>query len=244
MRMRPVLCAMLSIGTLSAMAEEPTTAEPTIKPLASAIVQSHTYLFYHPDLRWQLQGLAHLDAHDYEQALVAFKNAARYGDKGAQAMVAEIYWKGLGRPPDRALAYAWMDLAATRHSRKLSLLREYYWQQLDAEERARALTVGREIAAMYRDELTFENMRAALQRFQRHQRMSRAMSAGVSSHRLMLAGGGSISVRRFGGANDPHWNPALYVRWRDAFFENPGGGQVEVGELQTVPAEPAIGTDD
>src|SRR3546814_6686092 len=68
----------------------------------------------HPDVRWRHEALHSYSRHEYDIALDQFLRAARYGDKPAQAMLAEMYWKGTGVAQDRPRGYAWMDIAAER----------------------------------------------------------------------------------------------------------------------------------
>jgi len=209
--------------------------EPTAAP--SPIVHSVSYLSYHPDLNYQIQGQAAFEDGNHGKALWLFRKSAAYGDKGSQAMIAEMHWMGLGTPKDRALAYVWMDLASSRGSRKLTLLREHYWLQMSAEERLRALDIGPSVFVEFADAITMGRMQDKLRSFERHRRMSRAMSAGVSEHHVVMVGGGNMKVASIGGKDDPHWDPERYLEWRDAFFENPGGATVDVGELVTLPAK-------
>src|SRR3546814_17375883 len=65
----------------------------------------------------------------------------------SQGMVAEMLWNGDGVERDRALADAWMDLAAERGYAGFHGLRERYWSALDEAGRARALEAGQEVYA-------------------------------------------------------------------------------------------------
>src|SRR5690606_37219363 len=90
------------------------------------------FLKAHPDLRYRLHGLEKYKERDFDDALKFFRRAAFYADKPSQGMVAEMYWRGEGVEQDRALAYAWMDLAAERGYRGFLGLRERYWNALGA----------------------------------------------------------------------------------------------------------------
>src|SRR3546814_613891 len=70
------------------------------------------FLSSHPDMRWRREGLYSYNQEEYDIAMDQFLRAARYADKPSQAMIAEMYWKGIGVPRDRELGYAWMDWAA------------------------------------------------------------------------------------------------------------------------------------
>ena len=67
-------------------------------------------------------------------------------------MLGEMHWEGLGGPRDRALGYAWMDLAAERYYEDFYLLRERYWSQLGAQEREQALRRGQPLLRKYGDD--------------------------------------------------------------------------------------------
>lgn len=225
--------AMVLVGSMSLFSGTDVQADvapPAARP--NSLVGTKFYLAYHPDLQYQLDAQAAYDDGKFGKALWLFKFSAAYGDKGSQAMIAEMYWRGLGVAPDRATAYAWMDLASSRGSRKLTLLREYYWSQLNAAERQQAVQVGQAIFAEYGDHLTLPRMQDKLRSRERHNRMARAMSAGVNMVHFMPVGGGRTLAGIKGPPDEPHWDPDRYLEWRDAFFENPSGAQVEVGRLQ------------
>lgn len=234
---------MVTTGlTFTALFTDPATPVPEAPPIRAApspIVNTISYMAYHPDLKYQLDGQAALEDGKHGKALWLFEKSAAYGDKGSQAMIAEMHWRGLGVPRNRPLGYVWMDLASSRGSRKLTLLREHYWLQMTAEEQAEALRVGPGVFAAYGDALTLPRMQEKLRSVERHRRWSRAMSAGVSEHYLLTPGGGRVKVDSFGGPGDPHWDPERYLEWRDAYFEHPGGANVEVGELVTDAKLPA-----
>src|SRR5690606_23590520 len=109
------------------------------------------FLAGHPDLRWRREGQHSYSRGEYDIALDQFLRAARYGDKPAQAMLAEMYWKGIGVARDRPRGYAWMDIAAERRFPNFVILRERYWNNLDARERERAIDVGRQLMDEYGD---------------------------------------------------------------------------------------------
>lgn len=93
------------------------------------------FLAGHPDPRWRREGQHSCSRGDYEIALDQFLRATCYVDKLAHAMLAEMYWKGIGVARDRSRGYAWMDIAAERRFPNFLILRERYWNDLDAGER-------------------------------------------------------------------------------------------------------------
>ncbi|KAF1013304.1 MAG: hypothetical protein GAK31_03453 [Stenotrophomonas maltophilia] len=101
------------------------------------VLQSPDFLVHHPDLRFRRLALDARERGRDDEARTQFRNAARYGDKLSQAALADLLWNGQGGPADRALGYAWMDLAAERGTEWLVVQRERYWQAPLADERAR-----------------------------------------------------------------------------------------------------------
>src|SRR3546814_11625453 len=108
---------------------------------------------------------------EYVLAMDPFLRAARYADKPAQAMSAEMHWRGLGVPQDRELGYAWMDLAAERMYPNFVIKRERYWQLLDADQRSNAIERGQQLLAEYGDD-------AAQPRLAKVLRQDRAATTG------------------------------------------------------------------
>ena len=112
--------------------------EPDIAPelLTEGFLQAH------PDIRWRREGLHAFHHKRYDEAHAMFLRAAHYADKASMAMLAEMYWKGLGVARDRPIGYAWMDLAAERMYPNFTILRERYWSELDQAEQAAAIERG------------------------------------------------------------------------------------------------------
>lgn len=86
----------------------------------------------HPDLFWRRAGTLDYERGRHAEAMLKFRRAARYADKAAQAMIAQMLWNGDGVAADRALAYAWADLAAERGYPRFIATRERFWNELDA----------------------------------------------------------------------------------------------------------------
>jgi len=146
-----------------ALAAKPSPAaapDPTEDPM----MITAGFLSGHPDLRFRLLGIEKRDAGKMEQAFGFFQRAGFYADKPSQAMVAEMLWNGTGTPVNRALAYAWMDLAAERGYEGFLDLRERYWAALTPEERDRALQEGPAVYARFGDEAARPRIDAALRR--------------------------------------------------------------------------------
>jgi hypothetical protein len=157
-----VLAAVALGGSAWAQAQDPsTTIDPTI-------AGSDSFLQARPDLRWRRDGVEALQRGDHRVAQERFRRAARYGDKLSQAMIGEMLWNGRGIDRDRALAYAWMDLAAERNQRDLVLKREFYWSRLSPAEQARAVEKGTALYAAYGDDVATPRLEREMERARRN----------------------------------------------------------------------------
>lgn len=191
-------------------------------------VQSEAFLNAHPDMKYRNQGWAAHEAGDFPAAVNAFRQAAMFGDKASQALLAELFWQGKGVPQDRARAYVWSDLAAERGYPQLLAVREHYWAGLDEAERERALAIGRELYAEYGDDV-------ALPRLAKHLMRARRSMAGGRPNR-----GADVHVRDAGGRwvripghyfySATLWEPARYQQWEDEKWMPPREGRVQVGD--------------
>lgn len=145
---RPLAAALLGLLALPAAGSGP---PPRTDAYEAIVLQSHEFLVYHPDLRFRGLGMQARERGRHEEARIDFRNAARYGDKLSQAALADMLWNGQGGPADRALGYAWMDLAAERGTEWLVVQRERFWEALSADERERAVREGRALYAEFGD---------------------------------------------------------------------------------------------
>lgn len=105
----------------------------------------------HPNELWRLYGSDAVAKGNWGDAMRHYRKAARYADKYSQHRISLLYWHGAGVDQDRAMAYAWADLAAERRYPTLIALREKMWESLDESERQRALQVGEAIYAEFGD---------------------------------------------------------------------------------------------
>jgi hypothetical protein len=200
----------------------------------ASIVSSHGFLSAHPDLHWRLLGLDAYREAKFAKALVFFRRAARYADKPAQGMVAEMLWQGQGVTQDRALAYAWMDLAAERHYPTMLINRERYWKQLDAEERAQALAKGEAVYAEFGDAVAKPRMEQALRRGRMNTTGSR--TGFVGSLKIVLMGpGGETTIDGSHYYAPKFWEPEAYWSWTDTEWRELPKGRVDIGPLQAAP---------
>lgn len=184
-----VLAALASIPwATSAEAQETAERKPTAtfsapdKPVEGRMVlrdttsdelatQTRGLLAARPDVRWRMIGERARAEGRHEQAYLSFRRAARHGDKKSQSILAHMHHDGSGAVRDPVLAFAWMAVAAERGDRAYTRLRDSYWRQLDADQRADARARARDLRAEYGDA-------AALPRLQRSIRLARHQSTG------------------------------------------------------------------
>ena len=199
------------------------------------MLSSHAFLAAHPDLNFRLQGLRRYEAGDHDRALELFRRAARYADKPSQAMVAEMLWEGTGTPADRALAYAWMDLAAERNYRSIVLKRETYWAALKDSERQRALALGEQVYRDYGDAVAQPRLEKKLRQARQHTTGSRVGMTGNLKIIIETPNGPqTIDGSQFYAKE--LWEPALYWSWQEKSWNAPTGGEVDVGPVRSHPA--------
>lgn len=216
----------------SAMSASPAPPDPT----GDRLMMSAGFLSAHPDLRFRLLGLEKHKAGKREDAFRFFQYASQYADKPSQAMVAEMLWNGNGTPQDRALAYAWMDLAAERGYEGFIGLRERYWSQLDQAERARALAEGEAIYARYGDAAAKPRIAAVLRRERKATTGSR--TGAVGNLRIVVmgpAGPEEIDGSKF--YDERYWDPTKYQAWHDAVWMKPRIATVNVGGVQQIKSD-------
>ncbi|WP_448482076.1 sel1 repeat family protein [Pseudoxanthomonas mexicana] len=206
-------------------------------------VLTEGFLAAHPDLRWRAEGVRSYERKDYASALTELKRAAYYGDKPAQAIIAEMYWGGIGVPTDRALAYAWMDVAAERLYHDFLVRREGYWRALDEAQRRDALERGQAVLAEYGDDVAKPRLEKILKREMRRVTGSRVGFVGnltIIPNTGPLAGTG-MTLRGDEYYAPQYWQPEKYWQLQDALWKAPLKGRVRVGELESVESKAASG---
>ncbi len=228
-----LLLAALAMTPAFAAGTE-TTAAPRKEP---DFVATAAFMSGHPDLRWRIAGLNAHRKGEYGEALEAFRRAARFADKPAAAAIAELYWEGKGVAQDRALAYAWMDLAAERQWRLFLVRREGMWAELTDAERERALAVGAALYEVFGDAVAKPRMARALRNARRNTTGSRTGSAGSlrienpSANANLIVDGSQFYAEKY-------WDPKMYWRWQQETWAPELQGRVDVGTV-TATAEPS-----
>jgi hypothetical protein len=209
--------------------------EPGIKPE----ILTEGFLSAHPDLRWRREGLYSYNKKQYDIAMDQFRRAARYGDKPSQAMLAEMYWEGIGTKQDRGLGYAWMDLAAERRYANFLIMRERYWRKLDAAQQQDAIERGQPLLAEYGDDIAKPRMSWVLKRARLTMTGTRTGSLGMAGPMRIipmtgpLAGSG-LTLSGEDYYQKKYWAPKEYWEWQDEVWSAPREGKVEVGDVEPV----------
>ena len=241
------LAIVLTLGLASiAAASASVSAETAKRPQDQAISNWQSFINQHPDLLYRMRGLKAYEKARYGEALFNFKFAAKYADKAAQGMVADMLWKGEGGPVDRAQAYAWIDLAAERGYPAMLVIREKMWSQLTVSEQKQALALGEGLYEIYGDEVAKPRLEMVL---------VRGLRNSVTGSRIGYVGTLEISSSDRGAKNiksgnmptfdgeffyqDKLWQPSEYWQWKDASWKNPAEGKVDIGPLEKPQQAPS-----
>lgn len=241
----------LSLSLCWAMSSVPMHQDTDIPPHAAglsgndvSIVSSEAFLTAHPDQLYRLRAQGALHEGRPEQARHYFRRAAYYADKLSQAMLAQMLWDGVGGDADRALGYAWMDLAAERGTPLLLAERERFWHVLDQSEQQRAVAEGQGIHAAYADDVAKPRLEREMRKANQATVGSRISSrsakaetcigtARVSRDQLFLCMK-QVNTERFYQAR--FWEPEKYWAWQDqVLLINSGLSGVTVGNPASIP---------
>lgn len=246
-----IRCMLLIVAsiTLNACAGIDTLDQPP-KMISADLWDSEHFRKAHPDLVHRLHAQRHFEDGEFDEALVGFTQAASFGDKLSQAMLAEMYWEGHGGRVDRSLAYAWMDLAAERGFVAFVAKRERFWESLDTDERERALQLGVSLYETHGDDVALVRMQGVLKR---------GLSGSVAARPGMGGGRGSVILPGKGGRVEvatgvpgaapfvsggvqmefgayyarEFWRLDRYVAWHHQHLDLARRGMVEVGPLRS-----------
>lgn len=218
---------------LTALPAAPVFAQAADGAEDRLIMSTSGFLSGHPDLRHRLAGLEAYRNGELEEAFTRFKRAARYADKPSQAMVAEMLWEGRGVAQDKALAYAWMDLAAERRYPMMLAKRERYWNELGEADRARAIEQGAGVYAEYGDEIARKRLASELRKAKRNTTGSRVGAVGALTIVIPTPAGGRV-VDGSTFYAEKFWDVDQYLQWHDDDWTYNAEGTVDVGEVMTT----------
>ncbi len=218
--------------------ERPTFGNFVGEPDIAPELLTEGFLAAHPDIRWRREGLHAFHNKRYDEAHGHFRRAATYADKASMAMLAEMYWKGLGVPADRPIGYAWMDLAAERLYANFTILRERYWRELTSAEQAASIERGQALLAEFGDAAAKPRLEKILRREGRKVTGSRVGSVGFV--RIVPMTGPAAGTGKVLRASDyyrpDYWEPSHYWAWQDQVWQAPPREKVDVGDVEQVPA--------
>ena len=225
-RLPLVMLALALAGVAPAFAQDVTPDS-----VDAQVVGSASFLAGHPDLRYRGLGMKAYRAGDMRKAMEHFKRAARYADKPSQGMVGELLWNGQGVAADRALAQAWLAVAAERDFKVLRLQRDRYWRELGPAERERARRLAEALHAEYGDAVAQPRLEAVLRRARTSVTGSRTGMTG--SLQVIIPGpGGDIRLDGSQFYQDKFWKPQEYWAWQADTWKDPPTPKVDVGPLQ------------
>ena len=223
------LAVGLCLGSANASSRDSSVSE-------HIVVNTESFMSAHPDLRWRREGMEAYDKGQHGFAADYFRRAARFADKPAQAMYATMLWKGEGVEQDRALAYAWMDLAAERGYPHFIAHRERFWEQLTSAEREEAIRRGEAVYAEYGDDVAKPRLES---RLHKGRKVTGSRVGFVGNLKIMLPDGIQITGDDY--YQDRYWKPRAYWAWQDRTWGKPPTGKATVGELEV---DNGSGTDD
>lgn len=224
------------VALLVALAGTVSAKESDKAPGIDPAVMTEGFLAAHPDLRWRGEGIRAYDADAHVLAANYFRRAARYADKASQAMLAEMYWRGIGVDQDRVLGYVWMDLAGERLYRDFIVMRERYWNELDERERAAVIERGEAVYAEFGDAVAKPRLDTILRRERRRTTGSRTGFVGnltIIPNSGPLGGTGmTLSGEQYYAKE--YWEPEHYWQLQDEIWNAPPRGRVDASDLQPV----------
>lgn len=191
-------------------------------------LSTDTFLNSHLDLKYLLEGREAYMKQDFKRAHEALERSAYYGEKLAQAMLAEMYWKGEGVAVNRPRAYALADIAAERMTEPfLVSLREQYWNAMTEDEQSRAIALSDEIVGRYADTATFPRLAQMLRNAQDTHRvkgygrlLSRLIAVNKDGSVVEDVWPDAFFAKKF-------WDPKEYVTFKDKYV----GAAVRYGRV-------------
>lgn len=246
---------VLLAWAVSGLAWAQAPSEGDIKRAGSVLADMDTWAFIkdHPDLRFRNLGMEAYREGRKKEAFENFRLASRYADKASQALIAVMYWTGDGVSRDRARAYAWIELAASRGYPELQHQRDLYWMQMTEEERMQARDLRQTLDGDYGDEAGLSRLKVELGSIRSAVTGSHlgwvgsgvviyADGASQAAAGQTVAGllGGSASGQDMSmTADSTRLTAAQYLKMKDLQWQVQMQGHVEVGDLQQVD-KPAV----
>jgi hypothetical protein len=237
-------CLIAALSAASAYAQAVTVAEPTGEAAVASTTDKQHWSDLdsilrnaegHPNEIWRLHGAESAARGDWKDAYGFFRRAARYADKYSQHRISLMYWHGVGVAPDRALAYAWADLAAERMYPQFVLLREKMWAQMDEGQRKQAIAEGQAIYDEFGDAVAKKRFADAMAQAKRRTTGSHTGFVGTlvvqapGSGGNLSGGPGSAKVSEL--YEQSRWDVKNYWKIEEVMWSI---GFVDVGPLERV----------
>lgn len=86
---------------------------------------------------------------DYTQAFQLYSTAARWGHKGSQYVLGELYLQGKGVAKDPVMAYAWLEVASEAPDREFAKARNKAEKSLSDAQKTQAQAMADQLASSY-----------------------------------------------------------------------------------------------
>lgn len=164
-----ICCVALGLCPCIVAAFDENQSPPSEKQLEHALASIRANSTEaHPDLEGQFGGLLSYEKGDYAGAMKYFLLGARYADKASQISIGLMYLNGQGVTKDPVTAYAWIALSAERNYPKFVATRDSVGAQLNAEQRAKADDILKQLMAEYGDAVAKPRMVHELQQAKLH----------------------------------------------------------------------------
>lgn len=238
-----VVSVMALVLPAHASAQGAAAAKPksaTLSAPENVVFNSEVFMQSHPDLLFLRSALGYYRQKKFGKAFHDFDVAAMYGEKMAQAMMAEMLWNGQGVKQDRPRAYALMDIASERMTNPdLVRMREKFWSELTETERKAAVAHGDAVVRKYSDETAMKKLKMAF-----HADKSSRLRVSPGLLQTLIVGGGEageMTMRADEFYDAKFWNPKEYLKIRDDVTNRIlRSGKVKVkfgGAVETAPAK-------
>lgn len=182
----------------------------------------------HQNELWRIYAFEALKSSRPEEAVRYFTRASRFADKYSQHALSLMYWHGVGVEKDRAIAYAWSDLAAERGYHPLLLIREKMWHELSDFDRRRALPLGISMYEIYGDIVAKPRLEKEMRRAYSQITGSRV---GATADRVAVGLPNGIGFMPGAFFSRERWLPDQYWKGEDRAWT----GRVIVLPIETVP---------
>lgn len=207
----------------------------SIGATAHAAQEAYTDSSVHYDQVFRWRAMEAFQSGQVAAAIRDFERAARYADKPSQFALGVIHMNGSGVPRDRALAYAWLDVAAERGYEEIVEQRDLLWSQLTDGERTAGRFLAKRLLGKYGDARAKPRHRSkTLAALQHSLGKSKSVRDDVIVTDLQNCSAGVVDFRRGNPCSErdfysSRFDPKHYWAVQDAAWG--ASGVVEVGPV-------------